>query len=271
MTPRTSLAVKIAVPVVALAAVAATLRVLPRPADGELTSAEAAHAIQVRSGRAGEPMSASQPQTETVKLRTLAGVPSVNEHVSRPDEQEPPEEAEAAEPGSDGTAAARSPWWWPFGERARAPKATGGATVSSVFAAPVAQSATTKESSGELSTLEFIGINRSGHSVPGATLSVEHTRDLKIRVWWSLTGQHVQRIELLSPDGSLYQRVQTAFDADAVALQPRGNQMYMSVETVLPIAGTWITDHSLFGDWTVNVYLDDAQTPFTSGTFSVSS
>jgi hypothetical protein len=95
-------------------------------------------------------------------------------------------------------------------------------------------------------------------------------RDLRIRVRWNVAGSHAQRLELLSPDGALYQRMVTAFDADALRVaSPQSN--FVPVETLLPVAGTWITDNSLFGDWTVNVYLDQAQTPITSATFLVSS
>jgi len=62
----------------------------------------------------------------------------------------------------------------------------------------------------------------------------------------------------------------TAFDADTAKLEQHGKQAYLPLETMLPVAGTWITDHSLFGAWTVNVYLDEEQTPFKSASFFVS-
>jgi hypothetical protein len=83
----------------------------------------------------------------------------------------------------------------------------------------------------------------------GATLS-----DLKIVVQWqSLFQNHMQRLDLIAPDGSLYQslsRPLTATDA--------------SVETLLPVNGTWITRYGLYGGWCVEVFLDQQNAPITS-------
>ena len=264
-----SLAVKVAVPVVAIAALAAAFRVVPQSAEGDLTADPGRQSVLAR--REGIVAATSGPPSEiaAAKIRAHDGRSELStDAAARPDEEE---DEEASGPRGH-ERVERRPWWWPFGGDETAPTTTPPASAAVSVASPAAPSASTpKTSSGALQTIEFIGINRSGQFVPGEEFSVEQTRDLKILVWWSLTGQHVQRIELLSPDGSLYQRVQTAFDANTANLQPRGNQMYMPVETILPVAGTWITDHSLFGAWTVNVYLDDAETPYTSASFSIAS
>jgi hypothetical protein len=266
-----SLALKIAVPVVAIAALAAAFRVLPESAEGDLTAGPGRQSALAR--RQGIVAATSVPPSEiaAAKSRAHDGRAELSsDGAARPDEEGSVED-EAA-PGLSGHERVEgTPWWWPFGGDETAPTTPPASAAVSV-ASPAAQSASTpKASSGSLQTIEFIGINRKGQFVPGEEFSVEQTRDLKILVWWSLAGQHVQRIELLSPDGSLYQRIQTPFDANTANLQPRGNQMYMSVEAILPVAGTWITDHSLFGAWTVNVYLDDAETPYTTASFSVAS
>jgi hypothetical protein len=270
MIRRSSLAVKVAVPVVAMAALAVAFRVVPESAEGDLTADPGRRSALAR--REGIVAATSGPPSKiaAAKSRAHDGLPEASrEDAGRPDEEAGVEDEEASGPRGH-ERVERTPWWWPFGGGETAPTPPASAAVSVV--SPAAQSASTPQaSSGALQTVEFIGINRSGQFVPGEEFSVEQTRDVKILVWWSLTGQHVQRIELLSPDGSLYQRVQTAFDANTANLQPRGNQLYMSVETILPVAGTWITDHSLFGAWTVNVYLDDEQTPYTSASFSVAS
>ncbi len=104
-------------------------------------------------------------------------------------------------------------------------------------------------------TLQFIGVNHDGKSTGGVEFSGGLVRDLRILVGWQhLAGSHSQRLDLFSPDGSLYQRFTTPF-ADT------------SVETRLLVGGTWITQNSLFGAWRVEVFLDGEKMPITSGAF----
>jgi hypothetical protein len=80
-------------------------------------------------------------------------------------------------------------------------------------------------------------------------------RALRILVGWqSLSGTHSQRIEIFSPDGSLYQQFSTQFAGTPV-------------ETRLPVTGSWITQNFLFGAWRVDVFLDSDKMPITSGAF----
>jgi hypothetical protein len=37
----------------------------------------------------------------------------------------------------------------------------------------------------------------------------------------------------------------------------------------LPVGGTWISEHSLFGDWGVDVYLDRDRAPILSRGFTL--
>ncbi len=105
-------------------------------------------------------------------------------------------------------------------------------------------------------TLQFISVNNDGGSTGGAAFSSTLVRDLRILVaWQNLSGSHSQRLELFSPDGSLYQRFSTGFVNAS------------SVETDLPVGGTWITEFSLFGAWRVDVFLDSGQMPITSNVF----
>ncbi len=118
------------------------------------------------------------------------------------------------------------------------------------------------ETKKEPAQVSFIGINHHGHEHGGWHFSPEHLSTLVVVVTWeTLVGLHAQRLELVTPDGSVYQRLTTEVgSADGRA----------RVETPVRVAGTWITEYQLFGTWTVNVYLDDATTPLARGYFTLS-
>jgi hypothetical protein len=104
-------------------------------------------------------------------------------------------------------------------------------------------------------TLQFIAVNNDGTSAGGAQFPGNLVRALRILVGWqSLSGTHSQRIEIFSPDGSLYQQFSTQFAGTPV-------------ETRLPVTGSWITQNFLFGAWRVDVFLDSDKMPITSGAF----
>lgn len=125
------------------------------------------------------------------------------------------------------------------------------------------------------------------------TFFIEELRDLFVFVTWpNLVGKHVQVVEFILPDGHLYERKRTAFTirqpvlvspAQPKALPPRrgtpieaqapdsrgtsqppvASEPFLTwsrgdgaVITVLPVAGTFITQHNLVGTWTVRVLLD---------------
>lgn len=104
-------------------------------------------------------------------------------------------------------------------------------------------------------TLQFVAVNNDGTSAGGAAFSGDLVRALRILVaWQNLSGTHSERLELFSPDGSLYQQFSTQFAGTPV-------------ETRLSVTGTWITQYSLFGAWQVDVFLDSETMPITSGVF----
>lgn len=107
--------------------------------------------------------------------------------------------------------------------------------------------------------VSFVGLLHDGRQVSGARFQTAQLRDLMIVVQWvSLVGEHTQRLDLITPDGSVYQRLRTAVaSADGQA----------RVETRLPVGGTWITDYALHGTWAVDVYLDDGPSPFRRARF----
>ena len=102
--------------------------------------------------------------------------------------------------------------------------------------------------------VQLVGVNREGQEHRGAHFSAQRLRDVIVVVRWrTLVGSHTQRLELIAPDGSVYQ----TFRASAEA----------TVETHVPVAGSWITDYSLYGAWRVHVYLDENATPEASESF----
>ncbi|MBI3030220.1 MAG: hypothetical protein HYY64_11975 [Candidatus Rokubacteria bacterium] len=102
-------------------------------------------------------------------------------------------------------------------------------------------------------SVQFVGVNQDGSQSGGTQFSAASVRDLWILVaWQSLSGTHSQRLDLYAPDGSLYQRLSAQFTGS-------------SAEVRLPVGGTWITQHFLFGTWRVDVFLDGD--PRTSGAF----
>lgn len=123
--------------------------------------------------------------------------------------------------------------------------------------------------------------------------SLAELRDLYVFVVWpGVTGQHVQTMEFLLPDGSIYSSKKTQFMiggvittaamapafqnevsplpparhlmADANRIHTQGIPSLLmksrgdsSILTVLPVGGTYITQRNLSGTWHVRVLLDD--------------
>ncbi len=87
-------------------------------------------------------------------------------------------------------------------------------------------------------------------------------RDLFVFVSWrGVTGEHTQELRLLLPDGNLYQTITARFTTAPIALSPevqvaKDSRGEPTVVSVLPVAGTFITQHFLVGTWTVEVILD---------------
>jgi hypothetical protein len=125
------------------------------------------------------------------------------------------------------------------------------------------------------------------------TFPIADLRDLFIFVVWpSVGGQHVQTVQFFLPDGSVYSSQKTRFTtggpvftaalapavqnevgptpparhliADANKIHAEGIPSLLmksrgdsAVLTVLPVAGTYITQRNLSGTWRVRVLLDD--------------
>jgi hypothetical protein len=91
--------------------------------------------------------------------------------------------------------------------------------------------------------------------------SVATIRDLSLGVEWQNVpgGTHTQEIALVQPNGVVYQSVSHGFSI------PDGTTGPSSVSDVIPVAGTFITQRSLTGQWSVQVSLDGK--PIASQTF----
>ena len=100
-------------------------------------------------------------------------------------------------------------------------------------------------------TFSFCDNEASGCS--GETsFSTAATRDLEVKVSWQNVpaGNHVQTLEILIPSGDLYQQTQMAFGVAQGSTEP-----LVAIQT-LPVAGTWIQQRSMTGEWTARVSLD---------------
>jgi hypothetical protein len=88
---------------------------------------------------------------------------------------------------------------------------------------------------------------------PASSFSVGSVRDLVIKISWDNLppGNHVQTLEIVMPGGGLYQSTQTAFLTDSAS------SGLLASTRLLPVAGTWIQQRQMTGDWLVRVSLDD--------------
>jgi len=125
------------------------------------------------------------------------------------------------------------------------------------------------------------------------TFPIADLRDLFVFVVWpGVSGQHVETVEFLLPDGSIYSSIKTRFSigaaSTAAAMAPKfrdevapalpaphlmadANKVHSegiptllmksrgdsAVLTVLPVGGTYITQRNLTGTWRVRVLLDE--------------
>jgi hypothetical protein len=86
------------------------------------------------------------------------------------------------------------------------------------------------------------------------SFSVTTIRDLSLDVEWQNVpaGTHTQQIALVQPNGVVYQTVSHGFAV------PDGTLGSPALNDVIPVAGTFITQRSLTGQWSVEISLDGA-------------
>lgn len=102
---------------------------------------------------------------------------------------------------------------------------------------------------------------------------LDRLRDLHICVvYGDLNGLFVQRLQLTGPDGNVYQVLSVPFATPGVAVPSEGVEVDgvmrsvssaqvtaphgVSVQVVLPVAGTAITQHGLVGRWSMELSLN---------------
>ncbi len=86
----------------------------------------------------------------------------------------------------------------------------------------------------------------------GTSFSLGNFRDLGVGVGWKNVpgGTHTQQIALVQPNGVVYQTVSHSFAV------PEGMLGTPAINDVIPVAGTFITQRSQTGEWTIEVSLD---------------
>jgi hypothetical protein len=86
----------------------------------------------------------------------------------------------------------------------------------------------------------------------GTSFGLGTIRDLGVGVDWKNVpgGTHTQQIALVQPNGVVYQTVSHSFGvAEGMLGAP-------AINDVIPVAGTFITQRSQAGEWTIEVSLD---------------
>jgi hypothetical protein len=91
-----------------------------------------------------------------------------------------------------------------------------------------------------------------GACTAATSFSVASLRDLVISVNWEnlSAGNHTQMLEVLQPGGGLYQASQSSF------LVGGASQSSLTMTRSVPVAGTWISQRRMTGEWRVRVSLD---------------
>jgi hypothetical protein len=94
--------------------------------------------------------------------------------------------------------------------------------------------------------------NGDGACTAATSFSVASLRDLVINVNWEnlSAGNHTQMLEVLQPGGGLYQASQSSFLAGGAS------QGSLTMTRTVPVAGTWISQRRMTGEWSVRVSLD---------------
>jgi hypothetical protein len=141
---------------------------------------------------------------------------------------------------------------------AAAPTAAGtGSSASDRCGPPVAGAQT----QGVTADVDFVGVLLNGNEQNADSFSGAQLSDLKIIVQWRhLLQNHAQRLDLIAPDGSLYQSL-----SRPLTVADEGN----GVETRVPVSGSWITRFGLYGSWCVAVFFDQDEAAITTARVAI--
>lgn len=120
-----------------------------------------------------------------------------------------------------------------------------------------------------------------------SSFPINGTREIHVySLWDRLSGFHTERREFIAPSGERYYQKLLAFSSDiseekpfstlhaiphAQTVQPTviSEDGYQTVADIFGIAGTWIGQHSLTGQWLLRIYLDGSATPTVSVPFEL--
>jgi hypothetical protein len=118
------------------------------------------------------------------------------------------------------------------------------------------------QAQGVTADLAFVGVLLTGTERQDEQFSRVELDALKIVVQWgNLFSNHRQRLELMTPDGSVYQSLSRQLTiTDGVA----------PVATSVPVSGSWITRYGLYGSWCVDLFFDQDEKPVASGRVVIS-
>ena len=145
-----------------------------------------------------------------------------------------------------------------------------GATPS---ASPSAQPVALTPAAGSVHVRDvFFSDSPDGACLPGGRqFTLEELRGLYVCVVWAgAAGTYAQQVTFETPGGHVYQRVISAFDTESgsagrtVEVDGRAYPVHtvrrsggrVFVTTLLPVAGTFITQYNMAGVWTVKVSLN---------------
>ncbi len=96
------------------------------------------------------------------------------------------------------------------------------------------------------------------------SFSAQELLDLRLSVWLPAgNNASVVNIRLYTPTGRLYQTLQATADASTSGeVNYRGRRIRV-VSARLPVAGSHITDRSLYGEWRADAFLDGSENSCT--------
>ena len=111
-------------------------------------------------------------------------------------------------------------------------------------------------------------------------------RDIFIHTHWKeLQGEHIQTLNIYSPDGNVFQKRVVPFSiteklkrkrrkvsgiTNMVDVQKaRLTKDGQAVVVQFPISGTWVSQHGMLGTWRVDAFLNQESRPSVTGTFTL--
>lgn len=99
-----------------------------------------------------------------------------------------------------------------------------------------------------------------------STFSVQVRDVFLYALYFNGTGAHAVRVDVINPDGALYQQNSYTLDPATAPRDPATGAYWGWSD--LPVAGTYISQYALYGNWTVDVLVDGVQVTAETITFA---